>query len=147
MILLLALASWTIRDATDDDVEPVLHLWATAGGPPGVSDTREALAGLLATNPEALILAESGGLVVASLIAAWDGWRGCFYRLAVRPDMRRLGIAGAILREGERRLLARGAVRLTAIVSDEDPAAMGFWEAAGYLRQEHRTRFVRPAGR
>jgi ribosomal protein S18 acetylase RimI-like enzyme len=147
VILLLALASWTIRDGTDEDIEPVLHLWATAGGTPGVGATREAVAGLLATNPQALILAESEGLVVGSLIAAWDGWRGCFYRLAVHPDMRRLGLAAAILREGERRLLAQGAVRLTAIVSDEDPAAMGFWEAAGYLRQQHRARFVRPAGR
>jgi ribosomal protein S18 acetylase RimI-like enzyme len=50
-----------------------------------------------------------------------------------------------LLGEGERRLRERGAVRLTAIVTDESVAAMGFWEAAGYQRQQHRARFVRTA--
>ncbi len=136
---------WTIRDATESDLEPVLHLWATEGVPPGVSDTREALVGLMATDRRALIVAEADGVLVGSLIAAWDGWRGCFYRLAVHPGSRRLGIAAALLREGERRLRGRGAVRLTAIVRQEEPGAMGFWKAAGYLRQPGRTRFVRPA--
>jgi hypothetical protein len=39
----------------------------------------------------------------------------------------------------------RGAVRLTAVVSDEDPAAMAFWRAAGYEHQRARARFVRDA--
>jgi len=139
------LPSWTIRDATDSDLEPVLDLWVTEGVPPSVSDTREALEGLMATDRQALLVAEAGGVVIGSLIAAWDGWRGSFYRLAVHPGSRRLGIAAALLREGERRLRGRGAVRFTAIVWQEDAVAMGFWEAAGYLRQPDRTRFVRSA--
>jgi ribosomal protein S18 acetylase RimI-like enzyme len=139
------LASWTIRDATESDLEPVLRLWATEGVPPGVSDTRDALEGLIATDRQALIVAEADGVVIGSLIAAWDGWRGSFYRLAVQPGSRRLGIASALLHEGELRLRGRGAVRFSAIVRHEDPVAMGFWEAAGYLRQPDRTRFVRPA--
>lgn len=69
--------------------------------------------------------------MIGSLIAAWDGWRGSFYRLAVHPDHRRRGIGTALLREGERRLRARGAVRLTAILAGADPVAAGFWEAVG----------------
>jgi ribosomal protein S18 acetylase RimI-like enzyme len=139
------LPGWTIRDATHSDLEPVLRLWVTEGVPPSVSDTREALEGLMATDRQALIVAEADGVVIGSVIAAWDGWRGCFYRLAVHPRCRRLGIAAALLREGELRLRGRGAVRFTAIVRQEDPVAMGFWEAAGYLRQPDRTRFVRSA--
>jgi ribosomal protein S18 acetylase RimI-like enzyme len=48
-----------------------------------------------------------------------------------------------MLREGERRLQARGAVKLTAVVADDDPGAMGFWAATGYQQQESRARFVR----
>jgi hypothetical protein len=33
--------------------------------------------------------------------------------------------------------------RLTAIVADDDPTAMGFWRAAGYEHQQPRARFVR----
>jgi ribosomal protein S18 acetylase RimI-like enzyme len=140
----LALPDWTIRSATERDIARVLALWRIAGGTPTVGETREALSRLLAADRDALLLAESGGALIGSLIAAWDGWRGSFYRLAVHPERRRQGLAGAMLREGERRLRERGALRLTAIVIDEDRAAMGFWTAAGYERQERRARFVRP---
>ncbi len=139
------LPDWTIRSATEQDIAPVLGLWVTTGGQPSVSDTREGLSGLLAADSDALLLVESHGAVVGSLIAAWDGWRGSFYRLAVHPERRRQGLATAMLREGERRLRDRGATRLTAIVIDEDPLAMEFWRAAGYERQPHRARFIRLA--
>jgi ribosomal protein S18 acetylase RimI-like enzyme len=137
------LPDWTIRSATDDDIALVLRLWETAGGPPSVSDTHESVSRLLADNRDALLIAESDGMVIGSLIAAWDGWRGSFYRLAVHRDRRRQGIAMTLLRAGERRLLERGAVRLTSIVADDNPGAADFWEAAGYERQRDRTRFVR----
>jgi ribosomal protein S18 acetylase RimI-like enzyme len=137
-------SSCLIRVATDEDLDSVLRLWGAAGSPPSISDTHEGLRTLLASDSEALLLAESGGALVGSLIATWDGWRGSFYRLAVYPDWRRRGIATQLLRAGERRLRARGAVRLTAIVADSDPVARGFWEAAGYAKQDDRARFVRP---
>jgi ribosomal protein S18 acetylase RimI-like enzyme len=122
---------WTIRSATEQDIEPVLALWDAAGSPPSVTDTRESLRCLLAAGEEALLLAEIGGALVGSLIVAWDGWRGSFYRLAVYPDLRRKGLATALLREGERRLRARGALRLAAIVADDDYAALGVLGGCG----------------
>jgi ribosomal protein S18 acetylase RimI-like enzyme len=133
---------WTIRNATADDIPFVLGLWAAAGSPPSVTDSLDGLARLLAADPQALLVAEREGVLTGSLIAAWDGWRGSFYRLAVSPEHRRKGLATMLLREGERRLRERGAVRLTAIVADDDPTAMSFWRAAGYEHQQHRARFV-----
>ena len=52
---------------------------------------------------DSLLLAEAGGRIVGSLIVAWDGWRGSFYRLAVHPDWRRRGVATALIRAGPRR--------------------------------------------
>jgi ribosomal protein S18 acetylase RimI-like enzyme len=132
-----------IRSATPGDDTAVLTLWRAAGVPVGVSDTPEGLTALMRTNGGALLLAESQNSVIGSLIAAWDGWRGSFYRLAVHPTRRREGIATALLREGERRLQECGAVRLTAIVADDEQLAMDFWRAAGYERQAHRVRFLR----
>jgi ribosomal protein S18 acetylase RimI-like enzyme len=136
-------AGLAIRCATERDLGAVLSLWSAAGSQPTVTDTRAGLRRLMAADPQALLLAESSSTLVGTLIATWDGWRGSFYRLAVRPDRRRRGIATALLREGERRLRARGAVRLTAIVAEDDPTAVGFWEAAGYSRQGNRARFIR----
>jgi ribosomal protein S18 acetylase RimI-like enzyme len=136
-----------IRHASEQDVERVLLLWSAAGSAETVTDTRDGVLGLLDADPEALLVVESdGGEIVGSLIAAWDGWRGSFYRLAVHPDRRRRGIATALLQEGERRLLARGAARFTAIVTDDDPDAMAFWAATGYEQQQSRARFVSNVG-
>jgi ribosomal protein S18 acetylase RimI-like enzyme len=139
---------WTIRYASKQDVERVLSLWNAAGSAETVTDTRDGVLGLLNADPQALLVVESdGGEILGSLIAAWDGWRGSFYRLAVHPDWRRQGIATALLREGERSLSARGTVRFTAIATDNDPDAMSFWTATGYEQQQHRARFVHDAAR
>ena len=134
---------WTIRNATEGDISSVLDMWVAADSVPTVTDSRDGLARLLRADPTALLVAEHAGVVVGSLIAAWDGWRASFYRLAVSPEHRRKGLATMLLSAGERRLRERGAIRLTAIVADDHAGAMGFWRAAGYERQRHRARFVR----
>ena len=86
----------------------MLLLWEAAGGPPSV--TKAGLQALLAFDSNALLVADASGALAGSLIAAWDGWRASFYRLAVDPGRRREGIATALLHEGERRIQACGAI-------------------------------------
>jgi len=144
LVFLCSLPGWRIRSAVAGDFPSVLELWAAAAGPTGLAETTERLSVLVHTDRQALLVAEAEDVLVGTLIAAWDGWRGSFYRLAVRPDWRRRGLARALVREGERRLGERGAVRLTAIVADDDDAAaMAFWMALGYRRQPRRARFIR----
>ncbi len=138
---------WTIRSVSEEDIPSVLDLWAAAGSLPSVTDSLDGLIRLLVADPQALLVAELDSVLAGSLIAAWDGWRGSFYRLAVSPEHRRKGLATMLLREGERRLYERGAVRLTAIVADDDPTAMSFWQATGYEQQRHRARFARHSNR
>jgi len=143
LLLIADLSTWRIRSATPRDFTAILSLWRIAQTTPGVSDTEEGLSALLARDPDGLLIAESQGQATGTLIVGWDGWRGSFYRLAVRADSRRQGLATALLHEGERRLRARGAVRLTAIVADDDPGAIDFWRAVGYEQQSDRVRFIR----
>jgi ribosomal protein S18 acetylase RimI-like enzyme len=140
--LSLGPSTFVIRTATSADFDDVLALWRFAGDPTP-TDSQDALAGLLERDPEALLLACEGGELVGTLIAAWDGWRGSLYRLAVHPECRRQGIATELVRAGEERLREAGAIRLTAIVVDGDAGALGLWAAAGYERQAKRARFVR----
>lgn len=138
-----------VRPAERPDVPVVLALWARARSPAAVTpDTTEAVERLLATLPGSLLVAEHGpqATVVGALVAAWDGWRGNMYRLAVDPAHRRRGIASALVRAGEQHLRAQGAARVTALVAHDEVDAVGLWEAAGYARDTVITRFVRSLG-
>jgi ribosomal protein S18 acetylase RimI-like enzyme len=137
---------WRIRTGAAAEVGSVLELWRRAGGRPSATDNEDAVGELLARDPESLLVAVAGDEVVGALIAAWDGWRGSFYRLAVDPAWRRRGLATALIRAGEERLERLGAVRLTAIVVDDEHAASELWERAGYSRQPDTGRFVRMLG-
>jgi ribosomal protein S18 acetylase RimI-like enzyme len=131
-----------IRGARHDDLGAVLDVWRRAGAEPSVSDDLDSLRRLLEEG-SCLLVAEVDGTIVGTLIAAWDGWRANLYRLAVVPELRRSGIALALVRHGEREMQHRGAVRLTAIVVEDQIDATRFWDAAGYERQSRRLRFVK----
>ena len=76
--------------------------------PGGVAET----AALLRHDPDALLVAIAQSTIVGTLIAGWDGWRCHLYRLAVEPQYRRQGVAGALVAEAARRAARRGARRL-----------------------------------
>jgi len=111
----------------------VLDLWEQErSGHASISDRLEDVKRLASNSPAALLVAEREGEIVGALIAAWDGWRGNMYRLAVREASRRQGIGLALVRAGEDYLRRCGARRITALVAFEDETASSFWERAGY---------------
>jgi ribosomal protein S18 acetylase RimI-like enzyme len=124
-------------------VDDVLALWREAAAEPTHTDDPQSLVGLIRHDPAALIVAEADCQIVGSVIAAWDGWRGSIYRLAVAPGCRRQGVARSLLAEAERRLAQAGAVRSQAIVVETDAGATGFWRTSGWEQQSARLRFVR----
>ncbi len=88
-------------------------------------------------------MADAGGTLVGTLIAAFDGWRGNMYRLAVLAEHRRRGVGLTLVRAGEERLRRQGALRITALVGHEDEVAAAFWESVGYPQDREIGRRVR----
>jgi ribosomal protein S18 acetylase RimI-like enzyme len=140
----LASEEITVRRCRQADVAAVLDLWAQARSEhASTSDRLDEVERVVADSPAALLVAERDGEVVGALIAAWDGWRGNMYRLAVRDSHRREGIGLALTRAGEDYLRRCGARRVTALVAFDDEDAGGFWESAGYPRDREIGRRVR----
>jgi ribosomal protein S18 acetylase RimI-like enzyme len=135
-------STWALRTAGAEDAPAVVALWRNAGAAATVTDDPASVERLVTHDPEALIVAELEGEIVASLIAGFDGWRAHLYRLAVHPRLRRRGLARALVTEAEQRLARRGARRINALVAGDTEAVM-FWEAADYERDPHMGRHVK----
>ena len=129
------------RIATRDDFEAVLALWDEARS--GHAETEDTLEALERLQHGALLVHEEDGEIVGALIAAFDGWRGNLYRLAVATTHRRHGIARALVAAGEERLQEQGAPKVTALVGRGDTQAEGLWRAAGYKDDVEIGRWVR----
>ncbi|MEK9518142.1 GNAT family N-acetyltransferase [Streptomyces sp. NPDC087908] len=133
-----------IRHATPEDAEAVLTFWKESAEGTSVSDDLDGVIRLVTRDPEALLLAVSGEVLVGSVIAGWDGWRASLYRLAVLPAYRRRGISTALLRAAEERFAALGGRRADAMVLEENETGRHLWAAAGYERQDQWRRWVKP---
>lgn len=131
-----------IRPARSDDIPAVLALWKAARSHPSGTDDAASLTRLIRHDPGALLVADDDGAIAGSVIAAWDGWRGSVYRLAVGSAHRRRGLASALVAEAEKRLRSVGAVRLQATVVADDLVAMGFWSAGSWQHAAAQTRFT-----
>jgi ribosomal protein S18 acetylase RimI-like enzyme len=126
------------------DVPAVLALWGqTRSRHTSAPDRIEDVERLVTGSPAVLFVARRKGEIVGALIAAWDGWRGNMYRLAVRDGHRREGVGTALTRAGEDYLRSCGARRVTALVAFEDERAGGFWDSAGYPQDQEIGRRVR----
>ncbi|EFG65654.1 acetyltransferase [Streptomyces sp. SPB074] len=133
-----------VRHAVRADIDAVLAFWREAAEGTSISDDRAGAGRLLDRDPEALLLAERGGLLVGTVIAGFDGWRCSAYRLAVHPAHRRQGVARALLAAMEDRFASLGGRRADAMVPEENTRAHGTWGAAGYVREERWRRWVKP---
>jgi ribosomal protein S18 acetylase RimI-like enzyme len=132
----------TTRTARADDLRSILELWGHAQAEPGRTGDVDSLTKLIMHDPEAVLIAAEEEAIVGSVIAAWDRWRGTFYRLAVPPSHRRQGLGTQLVGAGVKRLLAAGAVRLQAIVVETDAQGAGFWRAGDWFEQVERLRFT-----
>ena len=132
-----------VRPAAPEDAQAILELWRLAGAFPTRTDDEESVCSLIAHDPEAVLVAEEEGEPVGTLVAAFDGWRGTLFRLAVLSTHRRRGIARALVAEGERSLRERGAVRVGLYAIRTETEALAFWRAVDYERDDRTCRFVK----
>lgn len=123
-----------IREFTMQDYAAVYTLWVNAG--PGVSlrpsDQPAEIEKKLARDPDLFLVAEEDGRVVGVLMGAWDGRRGWLHHLAVEETWRNRGIGTALLEEVERRLKAKGCLKVNLLIYDTNVDARRLYERLGY---------------
>jgi ribosomal protein S18 acetylase RimI-like enzyme len=93
----------------------------------------EAAAATATTTAAAAAGATMAGGVVATVMAGYDGHRGWINYLAVDPDHRGEGHGRTMMEAAETRLLALGCPKVNLQVRTDNPDAVAFYEALGYL--------------
>ena len=121
---------FAIRQCIQHEIPAVLELWREAEATVSVTDSDGDLLRATEQASAFLLVAESEGRLVGTVMGTFDGWGGNVYRLAVHPSYPRRGIARALVAEAEAWLAQQGAKRITALVEVDHPWATGFWDAA-----------------
>ena len=137
------MSAFTIRDAVPADFDAILALWSSIERHTGLPDRLDYLETFHAFAPDLLLVAESGGEIIGTVIGGWDGWRAQIARLSTHEKWRRKGMAQALVREIEQRLFARGARRVYALVDKRSPPAIPFWESYGYVANDNIIQYSR----
>jgi ribosomal protein S18 acetylase RimI-like enzyme len=123
----------TISKYGDEHFAGVEALWQEAfpnDAPWNKAST--AIAEKMRFQPDLMLVALEGPLVVGSVMAGYEGHRGWISRIAVLRAHRHKGIGRALLLEAEGRLAALGCIKINLQVLETNSAVVRFYEEAGY---------------
>ncbi len=124
-----------IREFRAADGGALRTFWESCGIAIRPGDDDAALAAFATRNPGMFLVASDDRGIAASALGGWDGRRGWLYHVAVRPDQRRGGVGGRLVRMIEDRLRALGCPKVDLIVWEDNTSGMEFWSALGYRRE------------
>ena len=82
--------------------------------------------------PDLFVVALEDGLVIGSVLAGYDGYRGWLNRVAVLKSYQRRGVGAALVREIEARLKSLGCAKINLQIRGSNEKVAGFYRAMGY---------------
>jgi len=129
---------FTIRRLREADLGPMTDVWIGSGLSfrPSGRDRISSLRAQRASFPDLFLGAFADDRLVGSVIASDDGRRGWINRLAVLPEVRRMGVAKALVKAAEDALRKRGRHLFCVHVESDNEPSMELLKKAGYVREK-----------
>jgi ribosomal protein S18 acetylase RimI-like enzyme len=118
------------------DEPAVIALWNECGLTRPWNDPHKDVARKLTVQPELFLVGMTGGAVMASVMAGYEGHRGWMNYLAVAPRFRGRGLGRALVEHVERLLLERGCPKVNLQVRATNLEAVAFYRRLGYAQDE-----------
>jgi ribosomal protein S18 acetylase RimI-like enzyme len=89
-----------------------------------------------AVGAELFLVGVLDGVIVATVMAGYEGHRGAINYLGVAPEHRNKGFGRALMEEAERRLRALGCPKINLMVRTTNTAVIAFYRRLGYAVEE-----------
>jgi ribosomal protein S18 acetylase RimI-like enzyme len=125
-----------IRPFDPAAADAVVALWERCQLTRPWNDPHKDIRRKLLVQPELFLVGVLDGIVVATVMAGYDGHRGWINYLGVDPDHQRKGLGRAIMEEAEQRLRAAGAPKINLQVRSTNTAVIAFYRSLGYAVDE-----------
>ena len=121
-----------IRPFRAEDEAAVIALWERCQLTRPWNDPRKDVERKLAVQRELFLVGVEQGMIVAAVMAAYDGHRGSVNYLAVDPKHRRRGHGAALMRHVEKILTERGCPKINLMVRSANAEVIAFYRKLGY---------------
>jgi ribosomal protein S18 acetylase RimI-like enzyme len=82
--------------------------------------------------PDLMLVVLEDNVIVGSVMAGYDGYRGWISRIAVLRSHQKKGIGEALISAAEERLAALGCIKVNLQVVESNSVVVGFYQRAGY---------------
>ena len=125
-----------IRLFQPQDQDAVIQLWQACGLVRTWNDPAQDIARKLQVQPELFLVGTVRGVLMASVMAGYEGHRGWVNYLAVAPAHQRNAHARTLMQEVERLLLARGCPKVNLQIRSSNAQVIAFYKAIGYAQDD-----------
>ncbi len=121
-----------LRSYKTSDFTQVLQLLKEANLYFEACDNREMINAKSFDDPESIVVAEIGDLVVGCMFVVFEPWAHLIYHMAVDSNFRNKGIGTALMQYAEDLIKERGGEYITGYVMSENVDALRMYERRGY---------------
>jgi len=122
-----------VRPYGQEDESAVIDLWSRCDLVRPSNDPKKDIARKMRVNPELFLVGTKDGVIVACVMAGYEGHRGWINYLAVAPEHQKSGFGRQILDEAERRLRALGCPKINLQVRTDNKDVIAFYERLGFV--------------
>ncbi len=121
-----------IRPFQPTDAASVIALWEKCNLVVPWNDPQKDIARKLARDADLFLVGILDGMLVASVMAGYEGHRGWINYLAVDPDMQKHGLGRMMMATAEKRVFAMGCPKINLQVRERNTGVIKFYRKLGY---------------
>lgn len=125
-----------IRRYSLEDEEAVINLWKACDLTKPWNNPSQDINRKMNDSDELFLIGTINSIIVATVMAGYDGHRGWIYYLAVDPEHRKQGLGRQIMAAAEEKLLEIGCPKIDLMVRKNNLNVITFYEKIGYSHDE-----------